>query len=75
MKHDVESVTKTEHRVVITTQDLVKWLSRKEGAPKDPREVSVTVQVPSGADWSGMKLTLEEVGGIVVTWNETTEEK
>ena len=75
MTHDVESVTKTEHRVVISTADLAKWLSRKEGAPVNPRELSATIQVPSGADYSGMRLSLEEVGGIVVTWSEIREEK
>lgn len=73
MTHTTKVVTKVEHTIVIKKLDLLFWLKRKESVPVND-SVSVTITVPGGGDWSNQVLDINEVGGIVVKWTETSEE-
>lgn len=37
-----------------------------------PSDAELTITVPSGGDYSGDSLTLDEAGGLTVTWRETS---
>lgn len=74
MKHDMTTVTKVEHTVVISKADLLAWLKRKEGVDLHGNDITVTIQVPSGGDYCGDTLDLDECGGVTVTWTTTHKE-
>jgi hypothetical protein len=71
MNHTTKVITITEHSVRVTKRDLLFWLRRKEGATL---EASAIIQVPGGGDWSNTSLDIDEIGGILVTWTDKTEE-
>lgn len=74
MKHDFQRTTKTEHRVTVYKDDLLAWLKRKEGLTAPFDKATATITVPSGGDYSGQTLDVNEVGGIVVCWSEECTE-
>lgn len=71
MKHKVDHITRSEHEVLVTSEDLLKWLRRKEGVEDNAK---MTITVPSGGDYGGQTLDLDEVGGITVTWTSEVKE-
>lgn len=76
MEHKVSSVTKTEHEVIIKEGDITEWLKRRQefAGIKRNEVMTITIQVPTGGDYFGDTLGLDEIGGLRVTWTETMEE-
>lgn len=73
MKPQIEVLTSivTERRatVKITGELIVSWLRKTHKIPDDAK---VQFTVPSGGDWSGMKLDINAQDPVWVTW--TTQE-
>ena len=69
MKHDTH--TKVRHTFKLTSADIVGLLRGTNPLPLRPdSEAKVTIIVPSGGDWSGMTVNVDDCGGVVVTWME-----
>jgi hypothetical protein len=77
MKHTIQGVR--YHTMTLSTTDLVALLNLagsvfpdwpKGGLTLYPDGVRVTVTVPSGGDYSGDSLDLDEVGGLTLCWQE-----
>lgn len=73
----VDVHTKKTYVIELNGGDLLQFLTTPsvildpEGNPlKIPTHAEVTVEVPSGADWSGMALDLRVDASITISWEE-----
>lgn len=68
-----EVTTTREYSCTISKAELIKFLNG-EGALSHkmlPPDTEVSITVPSGGDYSGDSLDLDEAGGLQLTWRET----
>lgn len=72
MEHNRKVTTTTEHTIKVSKFDIISWLRDRGELPRiKPDNLEVTITVPSGADYSGDDLDLDDVGGITITYEET----
>jgi hypothetical protein len=78
MKHTIQGVR--YHTMTLSTEDLISLLNMagsvfpewpKGGLSLPADDVRVTVTVPSGGDYSGDSLDLDDAGGLTLSWQET----
>lgn len=67
------TTTKREYTATFMSQDIIDLLmGRTNRFPYILSSgASVTIRVPSGGDYSGMSLDLNDVGGLMVSWTDT----
>lgn len=77
MKHDVKTFTRVEHVITLSSRDVFEWLVRRgevsvESLRNDRGRI--TIDVPTGGDYSGTTLDLDDVGGLTVRWTEVVDD-
>jgi hypothetical protein len=61
-----------EYMCKLSKQELIDLLNRHSSlAHVLPFDTVMTIAIPSGGDYSGVALTLDEVGGLYLRWIET----
>lgn len=64
--------TTKEYSCTISKAELLRILNDRPAlAHKLPFDTEVHVTVPSGGDYSGDSLDLDDAGGLQLTWRET----
>jgi len=61
--------TSKEYSCKLSREDLVQALNPGL-AYQIPSDAKITITVPTGGDYSGDCLDLDEVGGLTLTWRE-----
>jgi hypothetical protein len=74
LQHEVQTITKVEHRIILKEKDILAWLRKRGEVPIDAKDLHMSITVPSGGDYSGDVLSVDEVEGVVVTFSTVTRE-
>ena len=70
MQRSRETESTTRSRISLGAEDILALL--RASGEEIPRGATVTVQVPCGADWSGMKLDVGCDTDVVISWTVKT---
>lgn len=68
----IKTTTKKTARAELDRKTLVKII-RAAGGGRVPKDAEVTITVPSGGDYSGMTLPIDDCN-LVVTWQEVEQD-
>ncbi len=68
LKKRTKTTTTSTHRAKLNRTDLLELL-QDHGVPPD---AEVYVSVPTGADWSGMRLEIGSDTLLSITWHDKT---
>lgn len=66
--------TTREYSCTISKAELLRFLNGGEAALSHkmlPSDTEICITVPSGGDYSGDSLDLDDAGGLQVSWRET----
>lgn len=70
-EHIIATKTTRSHRIKITGNIILEYL--KLQIPNIPDNAEVYFEVPSGGDWSGMKVDINDDNPVVVIFHESEE--
>lgn len=72
----LKSTTTRNYSCTLSKEELIRILNNAPSALSHflPPDTEMTVTVPSGGDFSGDNLDLDDGGGLTLTWREVKED-
>lgn len=75
MKQTTNQTVTIDSQIELTGKDIVEILSSKGFLPKLTKDYRVYINVPTGGDYSGMELEIDEMTPLIITYTEANKSK